>query len=147
MAREMTLRLLQKDLQSQNEVWLELKLTGPRVVAPISGLMYPPKERWLATTQADYYHLWGLWSLGLNSLTMGPGPAPSDRDPRPDPSKSLGTAPSDQRGWRYSMRSLDLEFVELWQMSGGGPLEIRRAAVLTNALSHSARFRTRQKNG
>jgi hypothetical protein len=130
MALEMTLRLLQKDLQTQNERWLELKLTGPRVVAPISGLMYPQNERWLATTQADYYHMWGLWSLGLNSLTVGPDPS----NPRPDPSKTLGGARPDERGWRYSMRSLDLEFVELHQMTGGGPPEIRKAAVLTNAL-------------
>jgi hypothetical protein len=129
MSREFTLRLLQKDLQSQNERWLELRLTGPRVVSPLAT-MYPPKERWLATAQADYYHMWGLWSLGLNSLTVGPDPS----NPRPDPTKTLGIAPPDERGWRYSMRSLDLEFVELWQMTGGGPPEIKTAAVLTQAL-------------
>lgn len=129
MSRECTLRLLQKDLQTQIERWLELELTGPRVVSPISGKLFPSPLHWLATTQPDYYQLWGLWSLGLNSLIQGPDP----NDPQPDPSKTLGIAPPNERGWRYSMKSFDLEFVELWQMTGGGPPEIKKAAVLTHA--------------
>jgi hypothetical protein len=122
MSREFTLHLLQKDLQTQNERWLKLELTGPKVVTPFAR-GYPPQHRWLATTQPDYYHMWGFWSLGLNSVTVGP-----------DDSKTLGIAPPDERGWRYSMKSFDLEFVELWQMTGGGPPEIKKAAVLTHAL-------------
>lgn len=122
MSWDFTLHLLQKDLQSQNERWLQLKLTSPRVVSPYARIANP-RHHWLATQQADYYHLWGLWSLGLNSVTVGP-----------DDSKTLGIAPLDERGWRYSMKSFDLEFVESWTMTGGGPPEIKRAAVLTHAV-------------
>ena len=36
MSREFTLHLLQKDLQTQNERWLKLELTGPKVVTPFA---------------------------------------------------------------------------------------------------------------
>ena len=52
--------------------------------------------------------MWGLWSLGLNSVTVGP-----------DDSKTLGIAPPDDEAGAILMRSFDLEFVELWQMTGG----------------------------
>ena len=39
MSREFTLHLLQKDLQTQNERWLKLKLTSPRVVSPFANLL------------------------------------------------------------------------------------------------------------
>jgi hypothetical protein len=121
MSREFTLHLLQKDLQTQNERWLKLELTSPRVVSPFAT-HWPAKHHWLSTnTQAGFYHQWGLWSLGLNSVTV-----------RPDDSKTLGLAPPERRGWRYSLRSFDLEFVEFWQMTDSPPT-IETAAVLTHA--------------
>lgn len=126
MSREFTLHLLQKDLQTQNERWLKLKLTSPRVISPLQT-MWPAKHHWLSTGHANsqgnanYYHMWGLWSLGLNSVTVGP-----------DDGKTLGLAPPERRGWRYSLISWDLEFVEFWQMTDSPPT-IETVAVLNHA--------------
>lgn len=101
---------------------LDLTLTWRRVVQPHlpnaqRPTIWDPKYNWLATNME--YHFWGLWWPGYNNVTNG-------RD------KSIGVAPQEDTGWRLSLTNMQLEFVERWQMTGGGE-EIKVAARLSEA--------------
>lgn len=121
-----TITLTQPDPNSRNNPprQLDLTLTWRRVVQPIlpnlgtRSTIWDPKYNWLATNME--YHFWGLWWPGYNNVTHA-------KD------KSIGSAPPERTGWRHSLRTMELEFVEYWQVSSY-PDQIDVVATLYDAV-------------